>query len=108
MKFQHVGGLQKRTLPIVFLPIELKVLQFCGNVILNHWRSVTVKHIVFCSQVWACQVRATGMMYACKKLEKTHVKKRRGEAMALNEKQILEGLDSRFVVRLQLLHSGTG
>lgn len=50
--------------------------------------------------MWACQVRATGMMYACKKLEKTHVKKRRGEAMALNEKQILEGLDSRFVVNL--------
>ncbi|KAF3848556.1 hypothetical protein F7725_015053 [Dissostichus mawsoni] len=49
-------------------------------------------------EVWACQVRATGMMYACKKLEKTHVKKRRGEAMALNEKQILEALDSRFVV----------
>ncbi|XP_022625267.1 G protein-coupled receptor kinase 5-like [Seriola dumerili] len=51
-------------------------------------------------EVWACQVRASGMMYACKKLEKTHVKKRRGEAMALNEKQILEGLDSRFVVNL--------
>ncbi|KAA8579193.1 hypothetical protein FQN60_000015 [Etheostoma spectabile] len=45
-------------------------------------------------------MRATGMMYACKKLEKTHVKKRRGEAMALNEKEILEGLDSRFVVNL--------
>uniref|UniRef100_A0A8D3CQ68 G protein-coupled receptor kinase n=1 Tax=Scophthalmus maximus TaxID=52904 RepID=A0A8D3CQ68_SCOMX len=51
-------------------------------------------------EVWACQVRATGMMYACKKLEKTHVKKRQGEAMALNEKQLLEGLDSRFVVSL--------
>ncbi|XP_034752019.1 G protein-coupled receptor kinase 5 [Etheostoma cragini] len=51
-------------------------------------------------EVWACQMRATGMMYACKKLEKTHVKKRRGEAMALNEKEILEGLDSRFVVNL--------
>ncbi|TNN35266.1 G protein-coupled receptor kinase 6 [Liparis tanakae] len=51
-------------------------------------------------EVWACQVRATGMMYACKKLEKTHVKKRRGENMALNEKQILEGLNSRFVVNL--------
>ncbi|XP_040013543.1 G protein-coupled receptor kinase 5 [Xiphias gladius] len=51
-------------------------------------------------EVWACQARATGMMYACKKLEKTHVKKRRGEAMALNEKEILEGLDSRFVVNL--------
>uniref|UniRef100_A0A7N6BK67 G protein-coupled receptor kinase n=1 Tax=Anabas testudineus TaxID=64144 RepID=A0A7N6BK67_ANATE len=51
-------------------------------------------------EVWACQVRATGKMYACKKLDKTHVKKRRGEAMALNEKQILEDLDSRFVVNL--------
>ncbi|XP_041826034.1 G protein-coupled receptor kinase 5-like [Melanotaenia boesemani] len=51
-------------------------------------------------EVWAFQVRATGMMYACKKLEKTHVKKGRGEAMALNEKQILEELDSRFVVNL--------
>ncbi|XP_061589336.1 G protein-coupled receptor kinase 5 [Cololabis saira] len=51
-------------------------------------------------EVWACQVRATGMMYACKKLEKTHVKKRHGEAMALNEKELLEELDSRFVVSL--------
>uniref|UniRef100_A0A8C7UFP1 G protein-coupled receptor kinase n=1 Tax=Oncorhynchus mykiss TaxID=8022 RepID=A0A8C7UFP1_ONCMY len=48
-------------------------------------------------EVWACQVRASGKMYACKKLEKTHMKKRRGEAMALNEKQILEKLNSRFV-----------
>lgn len=59
--------------------------------------TVYIIWVVF--QVWACQVRATGMMYACKKLEKTHVKKRRGEALALNEKQILEGLNSRFVVR---------
>uniref|UniRef100_A0A6Q2YFL0 G protein-coupled receptor kinase n=1 Tax=Esox lucius TaxID=8010 RepID=A0A6Q2YFL0_ESOLU len=51
-------------------------------------------------EVWACQVRASGKMYACKKLEKTHVKKRRGEAMALNEKLILEKLNSRFVVSL--------
>uniref|UniRef100_A0A3Q4GJ00 G protein-coupled receptor kinase n=1 Tax=Neolamprologus brichardi TaxID=32507 RepID=A0A3Q4GJ00_NEOBR len=50
--------------------------------------------------VWACQVRATGKMYACKKLEKTHVKKRKGEDMALNEKEILQELDSRFVVNL--------
>lgn len=65
--------------------------------------SLSVDHILFPLQVWACQMRATGMMYACKKLEKTHVKKRRGEGMALNEKEILEGLDSRFVVRfLQL------
>ncbi|KAM6249473.1 G protein-coupled receptor kinase 6 isoform 2-T2 [Spheniscus humboldti] len=41
-------------------------------------------------EVCACQVRATGKMYACKKLEKKRIKKRKGEAMALNEKQILE------------------
>lgn len=54
----------------------------------------------FCwfSQVCACQVRATGKMYACKKLEKKRVKKRKGEAMALNEKRILEKVNSSFVV----------
>ncbi|NWT00439.1 GRK5 kinase, partial [Mionectes macconnelli] len=51
-------------------------------------------------QVCACQVRATGKMYACKKLEKKRIKKRKGEAMALNEKQILEKVNSRFVVSL--------
>ncbi|XP_007572009.1 G protein-coupled receptor kinase 6-like [Poecilia formosa] len=51
-------------------------------------------------EVWACQVRATGMMYACKKLEKTHIKKWQGEHMALNEKELLEEVDSRFVVNL--------
>lgn len=48
----------------------------------------------------ACQVRATGKMYACKKLEKKRIKKRKGESMALNEKQILEKVNSRFVVSL--------
>ncbi|XP_035275971.1 G protein-coupled receptor kinase 4-like isoform X1 [Anguilla rostrata] len=51
-------------------------------------------------EVCACQVRATGKMYACKKLEKKRVKKRKGEAMALNEKRILEKVNSRFVVNL--------
>ncbi|NXL47051.1 GRK5 kinase, partial [Podilymbus podiceps] len=53
-------------------------------------------------EVCACQVRATGKMYACKKLEKKRIKKRKGEAMALNEKQILEKVNSRFVVRVVL------
>ncbi|NXC21543.1 GRK5 kinase, partial [Corythaeola cristata] len=53
-------------------------------------------------KVCACQVRATGKMYACKKLEKKRIKKRKGEAMALNEKQILEKVNSRFVVRAVL------
>ena len=51
-------------------------------------------------EVCACQVRATGKMYACKKLEKKRIKKRKGEAMALNEKQILQKVNSRFVVSI--------
>lgn len=53
-------------------------------------------------QVCACQVRATGKMYACKKLEKKRIKKRKGESMALNEKVILENVNSRFVVSVCL------
>uniref|UniRef100_A0A8D0KRK9 G protein-coupled receptor kinase n=1 Tax=Strix occidentalis caurina TaxID=311401 RepID=A0A8D0KRK9_STROC len=45
-------------------------------------------------------LRATGKMYACKKLEKKRIKKRKGESMALNEKRILEKVNSRFVVSL--------
>ncbi|XP_076103818.1 G protein-coupled receptor kinase 5-like isoform X2 [Mytilus galloprovincialis] len=51
-------------------------------------------------EVCACQVRATGKMYACKKLEKKRIKKRNGERMALNEKQILQRINSRFIVNL--------
>uniref|UniRef100_A0A915KT18 G protein-coupled receptor kinase n=1 Tax=Romanomermis culicivorax TaxID=13658 RepID=A0A915KT18_ROMCU len=51
-------------------------------------------------EVCACQVRATGKMYALKKLEKKRIKKRHGESMTLNEKQILEKVDSRFIVSL--------
>jgi serine/threonine protein kinase len=56
-------------------------------------------------EVCACQVRATGKMYACKKLEKKRIKKRKGEAMALNEKQILQKVNSRFVVSCNILLS---
>ncbi|XP_061783360.1 G protein-coupled receptor kinase 5 [Nerophis lumbriciformis] len=51
-------------------------------------------------EVWACKVCDTGMMYACKKIEKKLLKKRRCEAMVLNEKQILESVKSRFMVNL--------
>ena len=37
-------------------------------------------------------------MYACKKLEKKRIKKRKGENMVLIEKQILQKVNSRFVV----------
>ncbi|XP_065921052.1 G protein-coupled receptor kinase 5-like [Dysidea avara] len=50
--------------------------------------------------VFACQSKTTGRMYALKKLEKKRVKKRRGEKLALNEKTILERVNSRFVVNL--------
>lgn len=53
-------------------------------------------------EVCACQVRATGKMYACKKLEKKRIKKRNGERMALNEKQILQKVNSRFVVSIKI------
>ncbi|XP_009882653.1 PREDICTED: G protein-coupled receptor kinase 6-like, partial [Charadrius vociferus] len=59
-------------------------------------------------EVCACQVRATGKMYACKKLEKKRIKKRKGEAMALNEKQILEKVNSRFVVSLAYAYETKG
>lgn len=39
-------------------------------------------------------------MYACKKLEKKRIKRRKGEAMALSEKRILEKVHSRFVVSI--------
>lgn len=46
----------------------------------------------------ACQSKISGKMYAMKKLEKKRIKRRKGEAMALNEKQLLEKVDCKFVV----------
>ncbi|VDN57042.1 unnamed protein product [Dracunculus medinensis] len=51
-------------------------------------------------EVCACQVRASGKMYALKKLEKKRIKKRHAETLTLNEKQILQRINSRFVVSL--------
>lgn len=45
-------------------------------------------------------------MYACKRLEKKRIKKRKGESMALNEKQILEKVNSQFVVSVQAPATG--
>lgn len=39
-------------------------------------------------------------MYACKKLDKKRLKKKKGENMALLEKEILEKVNSRFIVTL--------
>lgn len=46
-------------------------------------------------EVCACQTRSTGKMYACKKLEKKRIKKRKGETMVLSEKLILQKINSR-------------
>ncbi|XP_068572431.1 rhodopsin kinase grk7-b isoform X2 [Cebidichthys violaceus] len=51
-------------------------------------------------EVCAVQVKHTGQMYACKKLEKSCLKKKGGERMALLEKQILEKVNSLFIVNL--------
>ena len=56
-------------------------------------------------EVHACQVRSSGKMYACKRLEKKRIKRRKGEAMALNEKRLLESVNSRFVVSVLCLRS---
>ncbi|XP_029301655.1 LOW QUALITY PROTEIN: rhodopsin kinase 2-like [Cottoperca gobio] len=51
-------------------------------------------------EVCAVQVKHTGQMYACKKLDKRCLKKKRGEKMALLEKHILEKVNSLFIVNL--------
>jgi len=66
----------------------------------SHFRQYRVLGKGGFGEVCACQVRATGKLYACKRLEKKRIKKRHGEKMALNEKCILESINSRFVVTL--------
>ncbi|XP_049641938.1 rhodopsin kinase GRK7 [Suncus etruscus] len=51
-------------------------------------------------EVCAVQVRNTGKMYACKKLDKKRLKKKNGEKMALLEKEIMERVHSPFIVSL--------
>ncbi|XP_006895162.1 PREDICTED: G protein-coupled receptor kinase 7 [Elephantulus edwardii] len=51
-------------------------------------------------EVCAIQVKNTGKMYACKKLDKKRLKKKNGEKMALSEKEILEKVSSPFIVSL--------
>ncbi|XP_041663289.1 rhodopsin kinase GRK1-like [Cheilinus undulatus] len=51
-------------------------------------------------EVSACQMKATGKLYACKKLNKKRLKKRKGYEGAMVEKRILEKVHSRFIVSL--------
>ena len=81
------------------LVIRLITLSRCRQpVTKNTFRQYRVLGKGGFGEVCACQARCSGKMYACKRLEKKRVKKRKGEAMALNEKQILESVNSRFVV----------
>uniref|UniRef100_A0A452DRN8 G protein-coupled receptor kinase n=1 Tax=Capra hircus TaxID=9925 RepID=A0A452DRN8_CAPHI len=96
-------------LPLSVLILHLNavrpILDFCFSsrqpVTKNTFRQYRVLGKGGFGEVCACQVRATGKMYACKRLEKKRVKKRKGESMALNEKQILEKVNSRFVVSVR-------
>lgn len=51
-------------------------------------------------EVFACQAKATGKMYANKKLDKKRLKKRKGYEGAMVEKRILAKVHSRFIVTL--------
>uniref|UniRef100_H3CVN9 G protein-coupled receptor kinase n=1 Tax=Tetraodon nigroviridis TaxID=99883 RepID=H3CVN9_TETNG len=51
-------------------------------------------------EVSACQMRATGKLYACKKLNKKRLKKRKGYEGAMVEKRVLARVHSRFIVSL--------
>nr|XP_057936644.1 rhodopsin kinase grk7-b [Doryrhamphus excisus] len=51
-------------------------------------------------EVCAVQVKTSGHMYACKKLDKRCLKKKGGERLALQEKRILEKVNSLFIVNL--------
>ncbi|XP_057709381.1 rhodopsin kinase GRK1-like [Corythoichthys intestinalis] len=51
-------------------------------------------------EVSACQMKATGKLYACKKLNKKRLKKRKGYEGAMVEKRILAKVHSRFIVSL--------
>ncbi|XP_051870055.1 rhodopsin kinase GRK1 [Pristis pectinata] len=51
-------------------------------------------------EVSACQMKATGKLYACKKLDKKRLKKRKGNQGAMVEKRILARVHSRFIVSL--------
>lgn len=74
------------------MPGEKQYIYSCQYCLLE--RYILILFICF------TQVRATGKMYACKKLEKKRIKKRKGESMVLIEKQILQKINSRFVVNL--------
>lgn len=90
---------------------ELTQLQICSYIFVfrmpitkNNFRVYRVLGKGGFGLVYACQSKTTGKMYALKKLEKKRVKRRHGEKLALNEKQVLERVSSRFVVSCASLY----
>ena len=51
-------------------------------------------------EVCACQNRISGKMFACKRFDKKKIKKHKREKLMINEKKILEMVNSDFVVTL--------
>ncbi|XP_061597556.1 rhodopsin kinase GRK1 [Cololabis saira] len=51
-------------------------------------------------EVSACQMKGSGKLYACKKLNKKRLRKRKGFESAMVEKKILARVHSRFIVSL--------
>uniref|UniRef100_A0A3Q3GZD7 G protein-coupled receptor kinase n=1 Tax=Labrus bergylta TaxID=56723 RepID=A0A3Q3GZD7_9LABR len=64
------------------------------------WKEHEKQKIRGFGEVCAMQVKHTGQMYACKKLDKRRLKKKSGERFALLEKHILEKVNSLFIVNL--------
>lgn len=52
-------------------------------------------------EVYACQKRDTGKLYAVKCLDKKRIKKKKSEALAWNERDLLAKINSKFVVGLK-------
>lgn len=98
-------GKQSIEMPSTFLAFsinEIEIYSLKCILIVKH-ACMTINLLFFFSLRFFFQlikVRATGKMYACKKLEKKRIKKRKGESMVLIEKQILQKINSRFVVNL--------
>ena len=66
----------------------------------DHYRQYRVLGKGGFGLVLACQDKATGRMYAVKKLDKKRVKKMKAEKLVLSEKYALQHVNSRFVVSL--------
>ncbi|CAK6965912.1 rhodopsin kinase GRK1 [Scomber scombrus] len=64
------------------------------------WRCSQWKRTGGFGEVSACQTKATGKLYACKKLNKKRLKKRKGYEGTIVEKRILARVHSRFIVSL--------